>query len=113
MELGNWGIGRLGDWGIGRLRRSSLLREALQSVARDSRVSTLIVADRFAQDFQRPRRSAALAGGVALLAVVLSIVGLSGVTIFSVRARTREIGIRMALGARGADVVHLLVRDGM
>ncbi len=49
-------------------------------------------------------------GGVALF---LSSVGLYGVVAFSVRQRTKEMGVRMALGAQGSDVLWLVVRQGV
>jgi ABC-type antimicrobial peptide transport system permease subunit len=59
----------------------------------------------------------ARASGVALttagvLGVVLALVGLAAVVAQSVTQRTREIGVRIALGARPADVVAQLVREG-
>jgi putative ABC transport system permease protein len=52
-----------------------------------------------------------LSGGFAVLATILAVVGLHGVLAFVVARRTREIGIRVALGARRAGVVQLVVRE--
>ena len=60
-----------------------------------------------------PRFRSLLIGAFALVAVTLAIVGLYGLISFGVTQRTRELGVRVALGARRGDIIGLVLRDGV
>ena len=59
------------------------------------------------------RLGSSLVGAFGLIGVLLAAMGLYGVLAYSVAQRVREFGIRIALGARGADIVRLVLRRGL
>lgn len=86
---------------------------ALESLAAISQIATMDEIIGTSQAVILRRYPARLLGGFAGLALLLVAIGLYGVISYSVTRRTREIGIRVALGARPSGVVRQLVREGL
>jgi putative ABC transport system permease protein len=93
---------------------ASAIRDAVRAVAPSMPIASLTTMKEFLDLPMWPRRTAAgffvICGSLALM---LATVGLFGVTYFAVRQRTREFGVRIALGARASDVVGQVLREGV
>ena len=89
----------------------SAVREVLRNVepAAGLEVETMFSAVGFA--FLPSQIGAALMGGIGLMGLILVIIGLYGVLAYSVARRTREIGIRIAIGASAGDVSRIVLMD--
>ncbi|HEX9187239.1 MAG TPA: ABC transporter permease [Vicinamibacteria bacterium] len=108
VRLGDLAIRGTGDPSalVALLRREVAALDPEQPV---SRVMTLD--DALARDLGPRRFGLALLAGFALLALVLTVVGIYGVAAYSVSQRVPELGVRLALGADRSRIVRLVVGD--
>jgi ABC-type antimicrobial peptide transport system permease subunit len=86
----------------------AMLRDEDPSLAIDS---LMTMDERMMNSLARPRTYAVLIGGFALFAVLVAAVGLYGTMSHMTAQRTREIGVRAALGARPRDILRLVTTD--
>jgi predicted permease len=91
-----------------------LVRRAIVEADRSVAIDDLEpVTDLIRSSIRDERLVARLATGLGALALLLAAIGLFGVTSYSIARRTSEIGVRIALGARRADIARLVMRDGL
>lgn len=98
----------------GAVLPSSVLRAEVAAVAPRLPVWEVATGDELLRPFRSAQTNlSAVLGAMAATALLLAMVGVYGVTAFGVRRRSREIGVRLALGAEHGTVVRQLVGAGM
>jgi predicted permease len=106
----------LGATIVVRGRGANTIADVTSAIASlDSRLTLFNVAsmdERLDQFNTVVRLAKGLYGGIGVFGLILACIGLAGVTAYAVARRRKEIGIRMALGARGYQVLRLVMKEG-
>jgi len=90
---------------------SSAVRSALRRVDPDIPAADLrTLTELMAETVVRPRAASLIGGALAVIALLVAATGIFGVLSFLVQSRTREIGIRSALGASGGEILGMVMR---
>jgi predicted permease len=96
----------------GNANLSNILNNTVHAIDPRINVSIRSMEQSMDQLLQPSRMSILLTSSLGLLAMIISAVGVYGVTSYAASQRTREIGIRMALGAQHSSIILLFIRQG-
>lgn len=87
------------------------IRQATRGKERRLAPSVVLLQDAFEDKLETPRQVAAMVSGIGICALLLAVTGLGGLVAFTVSQRLREIGVRVALGARPSDIIGAIARQ--
>ncbi|MGC9969707.1 MAG: ABC transporter permease [Bryobacteraceae bacterium] len=109
-----FGISTLVKTSVDPRRLDRPVREQIAALDPNMAVfNTETMQEHISESLLLPRISAWLLGSFGAVGLILGVIGLYGVMSYSVRRRTHEIGIRMALGARPGSVLAAILRQGL
>ena len=93
---------------------ASSVREAVREIDSSAAIDNVATMQQVVSNaLSRPRLFAVLAAAFAIVAAVLAAIGVYGVTAYAVTQRTRELAVRLALGARPAALLMMVIRQGV
>jgi putative ABC transport system permease protein len=93
---------------------ASAVRGQIKGVDPDQPAFKMLTLEQQLQDSRAPRRATLLLfGAFSVSALLLALVGIFGVVAYSISLRTQEIGIRMAMGGQRADILRLVLGQGL
>jgi putative ABC transport system permease protein len=96
------------------LAMAETLRAAVRRVEKNAPIYGIApLEQQFGGYLAQRRFQTSLLTGFSVVALLMAAVGIYGIIHYSVATRTREIGIRIAVGARPSDVFHIIVREGL